>query len=677
MYHMQPENARIIPLSQKKTPYNILYVDDEEANLRVFQAAFRREYNVFTAQSGAMGIELLKENDIHLIITDQKMPKMTGVDFLETITPEYPDVVKIILTGYSDVKDILRALNRCGIFRYILKPWNKQEMRITIGKALETFQLRKDNQKLVERLKKVNEDLEHRIEERTAQLTTAKEKAEEASKAKELFLSTMSHEIRTPLNAIIGMSHLLRSSELDEEQQENLNILMFSANNLLSIISDILDLSKIESGKIELEKLAFDLPEMLRGIYKAHQPKAEEKKLNYEVKIPDDLPQLVIGDPTRISQIINNLLSNALKFTDSGSIGLHAKLLSKEKQQAKIEFIVSDSGIGIPSNKLASVFEHFTQASTDTTRKYGGTGLGLAISKRLVELLGGTIKVISEEGKGSTFSFELPFKLSGNKQITTSDKPNAPVYNLDHLQILVAEDNKINQVLMKKVLSRWNANFEFAENGIVAFEKAKNKSYDIILMDIQMPEMDGYQATREIRKLEGDYFQELPIIALTASTLKEEREAAHNAGMNDFILKPFEPQNLYQKIIEYTEPIPSEEEKLQIDEKEHIDLDAFRSIMGDDQDEYRELIKVTYEDFQSFEDTLDQLLDNSSLDDFSVNYHTLKPSIKMLKLNRLDNIIQSIKNDQNSANRQKLKGELKQELSLINLILLKEKKTVS
>lgn len=666
---MQLENSRIIPLSAKKSEYNILYVDDEEANLRVFQAAFRREYTVFTAQSGALGIEILKEHDIHLIITDQKMPKMTGVEFLETITPDYPDVVKIILTGYSDVKDILRALNRCGIFRYILKPWNKQEMRITISKALETYQLRKENHKLVDRLKKINEELEDRIEVRTQELQKAKDNAEQASKAKELFLSTMSHEIRTPLNAIIGMSHLLKQSQLDEEQQENLNILMFSANNLLSIINDILDLSKIESGKIELEKVAFDLRAALKSIYKTHQPKAEEKLLDYQFNIPENIPNNLIGDPTRIAQILNNLLSNALKFTTKGHISLDLELITQEQEEVHLKFIVRDTGIGIAANKLESVFEHFTQASSDTTRKYGGTGLGLAISKRLVDLQKGTIYVESEELVGSSFIFELPLKIDVSPSEMKQNQVSPSSHDLSHLQILVAEDNKINQVLMKKVLTKWRANFEFAENGVAAIEKAKKKSHDIILMDIQMPEMDGYQATQVIRNLSDDFFKTLPIIALTASTLKEERDAAHNAGMNDFVLKPFEPQNLYDTIIKYTSSSgPYQENEIDENYLPQIDLEAFRTIMGDDQEEYRELIEVTYRDFKQFEDLLDQLLESEALTDFSAYYHTLKPSIKLLKIKRLNTLIQTIRNSDISE-REYLNKELKKELGQINRTL--------
>jgi len=669
---MQPENTRIIPMTPQKSGYSILYVDDEEANLRVFQAAFRREYTVFTAQSGAIGIDILKNNDIHLIITDQKMPKMTGVEFLEAITPDYPDIVKIILTGYSDVKDILRALNRCGIFRYILKPWNKQEMRITISKALETYQLRKDNKDLVERLQKVNEDLEVRIEDRTKELKQAKENAEKASKAKELFLSTMSHEIRTPLNAIIGMSHLLKQSDLDGEQKENLSILMFSANNLLSIINDILDLSKIESGKIELEKAEFNLREVLKSIYKAHQPKAEEKWLDYQFYIPEHLPSHYVGDQTRLAQVINNLLSNALKFTEKGSISLSVEWLTEKQSDITLRFTVTDTGIGISADKLESVFEHFTQASTDTTRKYGGTGLGLAISKRLVELQGGRIYVKSIEQQGSSFSFELPLKKSVTtvKIAPTSHKPMS--HDLSHLQILVAEDNKINQVLMKKVLSKWQANFDFAENGLTAIEKAKKKSYDIVLMDIQMPEMDGYQATKIIRELPDQYFHQLPIIALTASTLKEERDAAHAVGMNDFVLKPFDPQNLYDTIIQYTSTNDSIQPHEEIEvPSPKIDLEAFRAIMGDDQEEYSELISVTYQDFKVFEDSLSDLLKPEILTEFSANYHTLKPSIKLLRLQRLDELIKAVRNS-DATERSFLQDEIKQELSLINEVLYQE-----
>jgi CheY-like chemotaxis protein len=358
----------------------------------------------------------------------------------------------------------------------------------------------------------------------------------------------MSHEMRTPLNAVIGMSNLLEQSDLDEEQRENLNILHFSAKSLLGLISDILDFSKIEAGKMDLEKTPFDIRRFLHHVFSLHRAKSKEKNLTYELIIDKNLPKNLAGDTTRLGQILNNLLSNAMKFTEEGGIQFKVELAEKTDDKAILLFSVADTGIGISEGKQDSIFEYFTQASSETTRKYGGTGLGLAISRKLTELLNGTINLKSKEEKGSIFQLKIPLTISEDTNIPISTITNTNNKDLSHLHILVAEDNKINQVLMRKILSKWKARFAFADNGLKALEKLKAEKFDLVLMDIQMPEMDGYEATVEARKMGGDY-EKIPILALTASTLQQDKDEAFRKGMNDFVIKPFNPDELYNKII--------------------------------------------------------------------------------------------------------------------------------
>lgn len=637
--------------------YHILYVDDEIGNLRVFQASFRKKYHIHTAQSGSEALEILAEKEIHLLITDQKMPKMTGVELLEQVTEQFPDVMKLILTGYSDVEDIIRALNKCGIFRYLMKPWQKDEMGNTLDKALEIYQLRKDRKQLLSKLKVANEQLEERIQHRTkelsqanAQLTQeieerkeiekdlvkAKERAEEGSKAKQLFLSTMSHEIRTPLNAVIGMAHLLKESSLDEAQQENLGVLLFSAKGLLTLINDILDFSRIEAGKLEIEYVPFNFHDLIRNISNAHRIKAEEMQLGYFVSIDPNIPQTLIGDQTRLGQILNNLLGNALKFTSSGEVQVQAHLLEQHNDQLRLKFIVKDTGIGIPQEKLKPIFDQFSQASSETTRKYGGSGLGLAIAKRLTELQGGTIHVESIVGKGSSFFVELPFKAAGvdtvipSQKIKNKEKTEREEAALRLLNILLVEDNKINQILMRKFFSKWDTQYTLAVNGKDALQKIQEDTYDLVLMDIQMPEMDGYAASRAIRALPERYYKEVPIIALTASTLQGEQLRAQEAGMDDYIVKPFDPEVLTEKVLHYTD------KKLATNElgkgEMPVDFSSFKKVMEGDTEGYHELIRATLQDLEDLQRAISGFAKEGNEEPLIVSSHNMKPPLQLMGL---------------------------------------------
>ncbi|MCC8425234.1 PAS domain-containing protein [Mucilaginibacter sp. UR6-11] len=375
------------------------------------------------------------------------------------------------------------------------------------------------------------------------ELIDAREEALQLSRAKDMFISVMSHEIRTPLNAVIGMSHLLLEGNPLESQKENLNVLKFSADNLLNLINDVLDFTKIETGNIELEQESINLRQMVQSITGSLQYKTKEKNIYLDAQVDPAVPEIVVGDVTRLSQILLNLVNNAVKFTDRGGVKIELAVIDQTRKNVRIRFSVTDTGIGIANDKLYTIFESFKQADKSTTRKYGGTGLGLAISKRLIELHDSRINVDSEPGKGSTFWFTITFNKANDKK----NKSNTVETTLN-ISVLVVDDNQINRLLINKILTKWGATVDFAENGILAVNKVEANKYDVVLMDIHMPEMGGLEATQIIRSKPEPYFKQLPIVALTASMLTSQMGDIGNAGMNDYILKPFEPKVLFEKL---------------------------------------------------------------------------------------------------------------------------------
>jgi len=384
-------------------------------------------------------------------------------------------------------------------------------------------------------------------------LLKAKELAEYAAEVKSQFLSTMSHEIRTPMNAVIGFTNLLLRTNPTGEQSKYLNVLKFSGENLLVLINDILDFSKIEEGKIIFEQIDFSLEALLDNIRTVMSPRATEKGLQLKLLFDKDISGLVIGDPVRLGQIFTNLVTNAIKFTSAGKITLSAVLGNKDSRHTSIDFEVRDTGIGIAANKLEYIFERFTQANSDTTRKYGGTGLGLTITKRLIELQGGSIKVESEFGKGSGFTFSLTFKNSQEvKSLPGVKKDVSHIQSLKGVRILMAEDNEVNILLVRRFMKLWDVECDFVKDGAQAVAQVQLKEYNLILMDLQMPVLDGYQAAKLIRSLPEDKYKTIPIIALTASAMLDIKHKAFDSGMNDYISKPFNPDMLYDKIAEYS-----------------------------------------------------------------------------------------------------------------------------
>lgn len=380
------------------------------------------------------------------------------------------------------------------------------------------------------------------------ELISAKEEALQLGRAKEMFISVMSHEIRTPLNAVIGISNLLLKDESLPSQKSNLDVLKFSAENLMSLINDVLDFTKMETGNVTLEQAPINLRQLINGVVATMQFKANDKQIYVKHNIDEGIPDLILGDSARLVQILLNLASNAVKFTEKGGVSIDLKIVEQTNNKVRIRFGVSDTGIGIAADKVNTIFEQWKQADTDTTRKYGGTGLGLAISKTLVTLHDSRINVDSVVGRGSTFWFTISFKKATEQTLNK----NINVEEVLKIHALVADDNQINRLLLSKVLKKWGATADFAENGIEAVQKIQeNQDYDVILMDIHMPEMGGLEATEIIRSLPDNYFQQLPIIALTASMLNSQIDQIGGVGMNDYVLKPFDPKTLYEKLSRY------------------------------------------------------------------------------------------------------------------------------
>ena len=371
--------------------------------------------------------------------------------------------------------------------------------------------------------------------------------------SKSLFLSTMSHELRTPLNAVIGITNLLKD-DASPQQHENLEILEFSTVGLLTMVNDILDYHKSEIDKIELEQIPVHLVELLNKISSSLKPKATEKNISLTVCADENLrSKWVMTDPTRLTQIIYNLIGNSIKFTNRGKVELRINLLDDTDGVLETEFIIRDTGIGIADDKLETIFEPFTQASTDITRNFGGTGLGLTIVKKLLTLFNSSINVKSNVGKGSEFSFTIKFKV-GEPKIQLANTLNNKA-ELSHLRILLAEDNSINAMLLQKMLANWGATTFWAKNGVETLSMINEQSIDLVLMDLQMPLMDGYEAATNIRALNNSPKSNIPIIALTASMVNDIHQRVIAAGMQDCLTKPYEPMVLYDKLKKYTEKV--------------------------------------------------------------------------------------------------------------------------
>jgi PAS domain S-box-containing protein len=382
--------------------------------------------------------------------------------------------------------------------------------------------------------------------EAEAQLIKTREDAINLSLAKENFLSVMSHELRTPLNGVIGASRLLVDAEHLEQQKETLNILQFSAQNLLTLINDVLDFTKIETGNMLLESELLDLRSLVDKTTHSFKPKALEQGIKLGYDFDARVPNFVYGDPTRLYQILVNLVGNAVKFTSKGYIDIQVALEEEREHDTVMKFTIKDTGIGIAYDKLENIFNAYTQAGAETSRKYGGTGLGLAITKKLVELHGSEIHVVSTLGEGTSFFFSIAFRKCDPSEVC---EPAAPVVQEDLSgHVLVVDDSPMNRVIAQKILSRWKLSVDLAENGLEALEKIESTNYDLVLMDIHMPVMDGFEAVKNLRSRAEPKYQLLPVLALTGSVFLGHEHLIKEAGMNDYVLKPFDAALLYRKL---------------------------------------------------------------------------------------------------------------------------------
>lgn len=472
-------------------------------------------------------------------------------------------------------------------------------------------------------------------------ITQRKKDGEEllrAQKAKEQFLANISHEIRTPINGIAGMAGLLSQNPTHEEQKTYLNAIKSAADNLKVIINDILDLASIESGKMQLEKIGFNLNDLLHSLIETFSMQAKEKRIDLNYALDKDADRIFIGDPVRLNQILINLISNAVKFTHVGSIKINVQAQKQKSDSYKLRFDITDTGIGIPQDKLQTIFESFSQADASVTRKYGGTGLGLTIVKQLVELQGGSIFVSSKENVGSTFTFYLPYKV-GKKAKSVEPRHYQPKSKepFKYHSILLVEDNDINRLYASSILKMWGCHFETAENGVVALEKIRNHSFDAILMDVQMPVMDGLETTKAIRQ--GDpKKRNVLIIALTANATQQDYQKCLDAGMNDCIIKPFTQQDLFNSLNKHLgrKLVAKKETGTKESKRETIvDLSYLKKMSNNNQEFIDEIIGTFLESMPENINEITQNAASGNWEQVAKVVHKIKPTITLMGIHSL------------------------------------------
>ena len=472
-----------------------------------------------------------------------------------------------------------------------------------------------------------------RLGKQNKDLKIAKDRAEYSLKIKEQFLANMSHEIRTPMNGVIGMTDLLAETELNEEQFQYLENIKISADNLLVIINDILDFSKIEAGKVKIVNEAFDFRKLVHQYRDIFEKRMTQKGLFFTIEIDDAIPNFVVGDKVRLNQILTNLVGNAFKFTQKGGISMKFRLKTVTENSQTIEFEVIDTGIGIMKDKLEAIFEEFNQATNLTTREYGGTGLGLTISKQLVHLMEGTISVESKFGEGSNFLVTLPFGIT-NIQSIAVNQVITPKFNKiaqdKPLNVLLAEDNKLNQLFAREVLQKNNMKVTLVENGNEAVKAAADNLFDVILMDLHMPELDGYQATKQIRTQLEQPNSLVPIIALTAAVTKSEIDKSFEAGINDYIAKPFKAEILIKKILQQTI-----NKEFMNESKKITNLDYLKNMAGDNNEIIAEMIEMFIDQIAEYVTNINKAIKEGNWDDLKLHVHSAKSSVAIMGMNKL------------------------------------------
>lgn len=521
----------------------ILIVDDRQENLIALETILE-DLNVefVRAVSGNEGLLQSLRHQYALAIVDVQMPGMDGFEMVSIMrqNPKTKNVPVIFVSAiYSDTYYVIKGIES-GAVDFITKPINDDILRGKVRIFLDLHLQRTALESLVEELQNTKTILE-----------TEKARAEAATQAKSMFLASMSHEIRTPLNGIVGMIDILKHTPNQEKFDEYLEIIEISADNLLNIINDILDFSKIESNQIDLEEIPFKIRNEVNNVVKLLGLKASGKALDFSAAVDHHIPEILIGDPLRFKQILINLANNAIKFTNSGFVKISVHLQQSSDSEVKLLCKVSDSGIGISEEGKLRLFKEYSQTDKSTTRNFGGTGLGLAISKNLSKMMNGEIGVNSILGKGSEFWFTISLKPANDVSLPDTVQPQYSK-SKSTLNILLVDDNAINRKVALFNLQKLGHRVEMAENGLEAISKFQSGKYDVILMDIQMPVMDGYEATRQIRKIEKDLkpLNLTRIIAMTANAEKGEMDKCIAIGMDNYICKPFKPEDLEQVLLD-------------------------------------------------------------------------------------------------------------------------------
>ena len=532
LFGEEPDDDSSIELPDRADgkEYLVLVVDDDEYVHQLTKMVLRgfsfedSPIRLASAMSGQEAIEYLnKHSNVAVALVDVVMETdHAGLDLVNHIRNDSNnnEIRLIVRTGQPGAAPEESVFRDYDVNDYLSKTeLTAHKLRMALLNALRSYR-----------------DIRHAVDlqKQIMQAEQESEAAAAASEAKSQFLAHMSHEIRTPLNGIIGIADLLSQSQLDDSQSQYLKTIRNSGEALLAIINDILDFSKIEAGKLELENTDFCLKELGQSLNDLFIAQLTEKQLEFKFTLDPELPEYIKGDPLRLKQILLNLIGNSLKFTSTGGVYVHVKAVQSQPD-LRIEFNVTDTGIGIPDDKQKVLFQAFTQVDSSTTRKYGGTGLGLQISKRLVELMNGEIHVESQQGQGSSFIFTIDMGKGSKPQESeiehlTTNRPSSDI------RVLVAEDNKTNQVVIRAMLKKLGYAFDIFENGQEAINALNHNQYDIVLMDCQMPVLDGLEATRDIRK--SPQWKALPIIALTAGATDKEQTECEAAGMNDFLSKP-------------------------------------------------------------------------------------------------------------------------------------------
>ncbi len=634
-----PSEIRILKMSATLLGNHFARLEAEKA---VRESEARLDMAI---QAGTLG---LWDWDIHTdeVFTNDIWQTMLGYDpgenlgrcfdkFLGLVHPDDLDDLRFaIYEHFSGVRELYRAEFRMccsdGLYKWILASGRVIE-RDSNGDPLRMIGLHFD----INEVRRLQHDL-----------LSAKDAAEAANRSKSEFLANMSHEIRTPLNAVMGMVNLIADMDLTEKQNDYLATIDSSAKSLLNILNDVLDLSKIEAGKLTMERIDFSLAGLVKNLTNMFQHVAEEKRIKFDVSIDETVPTALIGDPLRLKQVLINLVNNAMKFTDEGSVEVFVSLKSLKGSKVALKFDIIDTGIGIDKGQCDTLFESFTQADSSTTRRYGGTGLGLSISKRLVEMMNGSIYVESKLGEGSTFSFSSEFLLGGTVDMQTNDKNCVNSFDLSSTKILLVEDSEINQLIMRELLEARGVTVSCALNGQEAVDLMLTDDFDLILMDIHMPVLDGYEATTEIRRLRGN---RIPIIALTANAMVDDIEKCRNVGMNDHISKPVDVSVLLSTICKWLKKNDNV-----FNSQQALDNVAGNRCLLED------LFKQFFKKFSNSTELMYVALDNGTFEELRTLSHSIKGVAGNLGANALSLVAGKIEKEARNGKSESIKRYLEE-----------------